>query len=188
MSARPSAIVVKVNGCRPQAALWQHLRSLAAQRSNCSGRSATTHDLWGLSDDCEKRGSGRLVQQLFRSSGSVGSQNHDWPNQARGSPAECFGPFTVLGPKHIDRGVVGQQFRRSWRSIGRVPAFQNAAEAPMNTSAVQRGREAEVAVVAVVSQNAACKTPMRSGKSRRAESGCAAEYSPASTSLRKLTS
>ena len=124
--------------------------------------------------------SGRLVQQLFQPWGSVGPQNHDWPRQTRGSQGECFGPATVLGPKYIDRGIVGQQFRGGWRGIGRVPAFQNAAQAPMNTSAVQRGREAEVAVVAGVLQNAAVQDSMRNGKSRRVESRCAAKYSPAS--------
>jgi len=105
-----------------------------------------------LSDNCEKRVSGRLVQQLFQPWGSVGPQDHYWPRQARGSQGERFSPATVLGPKYIDRGIVGQQFRGGWRGIGRVPAFQNAAQGPMNTSPVQRGREAEVAVVAVVSQ------------------------------------
>jgi hypothetical protein len=38
---------------------------LAAKCSDCSGRSATTHDLWRLSDDRKKRVFGKLVQQLF---------------------------------------------------------------------------------------------------------------------------
>jgi hypothetical protein len=149
-----SIMGMKANGCRPQAVLWQHLRSLAAKCSYCGGRSATTDDLWRLSDEREKRVSGRLVQQLFQPWGSVGPQDDDWPRQARGRQGQCSGPATVLSPKHIDRGVVGQQFRGGWRGIGRVPA-QNGAQAPMNTGAIQRGREAEVTVVAVVSQKAA---------------------------------
>jgi hypothetical protein len=66
MSARPSVMGMKADGCsRPKAVLWQRLRSFAAKCRDCSGRSATTHDLWRLSDEREKRISGRLVQQLF---------------------------------------------------------------------------------------------------------------------------
>jgi hypothetical protein len=67
----PSVMGMKANGCRPQAVLWQHLRASAAQCSDCSGRSATAHDLRRLSDEREKRVSCRLVQQLFQPRGPL---------------------------------------------------------------------------------------------------------------------